>query len=156
VRPPGVFERIVGMDETPYLDALAERAMDAYNLGEDSPHAPALRRVGALVMFHGIALNGGLVGGGVENCLLSGNEQHLADAVAAYRWLGLDDAADLVERATAEYRRFQPAEGTELSDEDDALWDQLWVELDEAYFALVPDHVIEVALLTRSAELPGG
>jgi hypothetical protein len=49
----------------PLIGALNVRAIHAYEV-EDVSALPGLRRLGAVMALHGIAVNGGLVGGGVE------------------------------------------------------------------------------------------
>ena len=55
---------------TPLIDALNVRAISAYER-EDASALPGLRTLGAALALHGIAENGGLVGGGIENLFFS-------------------------------------------------------------------------------------
>lgn len=64
------------------------------------------------------------------------------DAVAAFRFFGLDTHAELIERADAEYARCRPRGFVDPSSPDEALCE----ELDTAYFATVTDASIEAAL----------
>ncbi|WP_146755293.1 hypothetical protein [Arthrobacter sp. AQ5-05] len=64
------------------------------------------------------------------------------DAVAAFRFFGLDTHAELIERADAEYARCRPRGFVDPSSADEALWE----ELDTAYFATATDASIEAAL----------
>ena len=116
------------MSRTPFTDALVERA---------------------LLSFHGLAQNGGLVGGAVEDLFHTQVDPLLADAVRAFRRFGAPAAAELVERADSAYRRFRPTGDEDLDPADEALWD----ELDDEYSALVTDEVVEEALLEHADEL---
>ena len=123
------------------LETLGDRAIAAYFYGEHSDDAHLLGKIGAILGFHGLAENGGLVGGGVENIRLGDEDPLLDDAVAAFRFFGLDTHAELIERADREYARFRPMGFEDLSDADEALWE----ELDTSYFANVTDESIEAA-----------
>jgi hypothetical protein len=133
---------------TPHLDRLSDPALDAY-LQDDPPDAPAgLRRLGAVVSFDGVVGNGGLMDT-VLQWRFTDHDDHLDDAEAALRWLGLSETADLVVRARTENVRMCPEEDDEISEADGELWD----ELDEAYYALMGDDVLERAVTTRLDEL---
>lgn len=133
---------------TPLIDALSLRAICAYER-EDASALPGLRSLGAAMALHGIAENGGLVGGGIENIFFSENLRSIEDAVEGYRWLGLDDVAELVTRAREEYLRFRPTGWEELSDADTLLWDQL----DSAFFEIAPLERLEAAVAGRLPEI---
>ena len=136
-------------DPTDFATLILERAMAAYHQGAVSPRAEGLRQAGALLSFDGIAKNGGLVGGGIENCFHTDDDGFLNDALAAYRWFGLGEIARLIETADREYRRFRPTGYEEISDADAALWE----ELDDRYFETADDEVINAALRRRSGDL---
>ncbi|MCI2237401.1 hypothetical protein MO973_05835 [Paenibacillus sp. TRM 82003] len=133
---------------TPLIEALNVRAIDAYER-EDTTVLPGLRSLGAVLALHGIAENGGLVGGGIENIFFSERMQSVDDAIAGYRWLGLVDVAALVARARDEYLRFRPTGREELSDEDAVLWDQL----DSAFFEIATLDRLEAAVAARLHEI---
>ena len=133
---------------TPLIDALNVRAISAYER-QDASALPGLRSLGAAMALHGIAENGGLVGGGIENIFFSENLPSIEDAIEGYRWLGLSDVAGLVARARDEYLRFRPTGWEELSDADAALWDQL----DAAFFAIAPLERLEAAVAARLHEI---
>ena len=134
---------------TPLIDALNVGAIHAYE--RDDPSAlPGLRRLGAVLNLHGIAMNGGLVGGGIENLVLgSTNTQAVDDAIEGLRWLGLADVAALVSRARDEYRRFRPTGYEEISDEDAHVWEQL----DSSFFEIASDHRLERAVSARLQDI---
>ncbi len=92
---------------TPLIDALHVRAIRAYEMGDPSA-LPGLHMLGPVMNLHGIGMNGGLVGGGIENLVLNGAMQAVDDAIEGFRWLGLADVAALVARACDEYLRFRP------------------------------------------------
>ncbi|WP_432571661.1 DMP19 family protein [Kineococcus sp. SYSU DK005] len=133
---------------TPLIDALNVRAISAYER-KDVSALPGLRSLGAAMALHGIAENGGLVGGGIENIFFSENLPSIEDAIEGYRWLGLSDVAALVARARDEYLRFRPTGWEELCEADAALWDQL----DSAFFAIAPLERLEVAVAARLHEI---
>ena len=129
----------------PLIDALNVDAIYAYEL--DDPSAlPGLRKLGAALGLHGIAMNGGLVGGGIENLVLGSTSVHaIDDAIEGFRWLGLADVAALVSRARDEYRRFRPTGYEEISDEDAHVWEQL----DSSFFDIASDDRLESAIAAR-------
>ncbi|MEZ0493909.1 hypothetical protein AB2L28_16855 [Kineococcus sp. TBRC 1896] len=133
---------------TPLLDALNVPAITAYEWGDDAA-TPGLRSLGAVLALHGIAENGGLVGGGVENLFFSRRLDSVDDAAAGLRWLGLDDVADLVLGARREFLRFRPTGYEELSAADEELWDRL----DEEFFAIAPSERLEAAVAARLADI---
>ena len=136
---------------TPLLDALDVRALVAYQTRDGS--APAgLRLLGAALDLHGIAVNGGLVGGGVENLLAAGERRAVDDAVEGFRWLGLVDVAALVARARDEYLRFRPSGREELGAEDEELWERL----DAEFFEIATAGRIEAAVSARLQEIAPG
>lgn len=130
------------------IDELNVRAISAYEC-EDTSVLPGLRRLGAALAVHGIAENGGLVGGAVENLFFSRRMPSIDDAVAGYRWLGLDDVATLVARARDEYLRFRPTGTEDISDQDEALW----LELDEEFFRIATHDRLEAAVAARLPEI---
>ena len=134
--------------QTPLIDALGQRAIDAYER-EDASVLPGLRILGAVMGLHGIAENGGLVGGAVENLFFDGRLRAVDDAVAGLHWLGLADVAVLVSRARDEYLRFRPTGHEELSSEDE----QLWAELDATFFEIAPSTRLEAATWARLSEI---
>ncbi|PRY12194.1 DMP19 family protein [Kineococcus rhizosphaerae] len=136
---------------TPLLDAVNVPAVLAHQR-QDASAPPGLRRLGAALALHGIAENGGLVGGAVENLFFGDRLREVDDAADGYRWLGLTDVADLVLRAREEYLRFRPTGWEELSGEDE----QLWSELDSEFSAVATDDRLEAAVAGRLAEIAPG
>ena len=136
---------------TPLIDALNVRAIHAYEVGDPSA-PPGLRMLGAVLGLHGIAVNGGLVGGGIENLVLTGRVHAVDDAIEGFRWLGLADVAALVARARDEYLRFRPT-GWEDVTEEDAL---LWEELDSSFSGIATDDRLETAVSARLQEIAPG
>ncbi|GAA4988416.1 DMP19 family protein [Kineococcus glutinatus] len=133
---------------TPLLEVLTVRAVHAYEV-EDSSALPGLRMLGAVMGLHGIAVNGGLVGGGVEN-LFSNDRMHAVDdAVEGFRWLGLADVAALVARARDEYQRFRPNGWEDVSAEDASVWD----EIDSSFFEIATAERLEAAVSARLQEI---
>lgn len=111
---------------------IQQAAIDAY-LGGSDDVPDSVRAYGAALSFAGIADNGGLLGGGIENCRETETVQAIADAVTAFRVFGLEAIADLVEQADAEYVRTRPGgPSTALSAEDQKCWDAI----DARWFAL--------------------
>ncbi len=133
---------------TPLIDALHVRSIRAYDMGDPSA-LPGLRMLGAVMNLHGIAMNGGLVGGGIENLVLNGAMQAVDDAIEGFRWLGLADVAALVARARDEYLRFRPTGYEDVSAEDAHVWDQL----DSSFFEIAPDDRLETAVSARLQEI---
>ncbi|NAZ81180.1 hypothetical protein GTR02_05055 [Kineococcus sp. R8] len=133
---------------TTLIDALTARAIVAYEL-QDTSVLPGLRSLGAAMALHGIAENGGLVGGAIENLFFGENLTSVDDAVAGYRWLGLADVAALVARAREEYLRFRPTGREELSDDDERLWEQL----DASFVEIAPLERVEAAVSARLAAI---
>ncbi|MEW1957762.1 hypothetical protein [Kineococcus sp. NPDC059986] len=133
---------------TPLIDALNVPAITAYEL-DDGTTTPGLRSLGAVLALHGISVNGGLVGGGVENLFFTERLHTVDDAAAGLRWLGLDDVADLVLRARGEFLRFRPTGHEELSDADAAVWERL----DGEFEALATDERLEAAVAARLEEI---
>ncbi|WP_432519886.1 DMP19 family protein [Kineococcus sp. SYSU DK006] len=129
---------------SPLIGALTVRAIHAYER-EDASILPGLRSLGAVMALHGIAENGGLVGGGIENVFFSENMPSLEDAIAGLRWLALDDVAALVVRARQEYLWFRPTGWEELSEEGTFVWDQL----DSAFFEIATLDRLETAMAAR-------
>ncbi|MDF9715036.1 hypothetical protein INN71_12990 [Nocardioides sp. ChNu-153] len=130
-----------------------DRAIDYYDdrvgLRESLEDDAARRRwdLGAVAVIHGLIGNGGLVGA-IENCVET-DVEYVTDGIVALRSLGLDQVADLVDRAFVEYRRMRPNScSDDLSPADDALWE----ELDEAYWAVSDD--VEHAISARASALP--
>jgi len=101
------------------------------------------------VALHGIAENGGLVGGAIENLFFSDDLRGVDDAIAGLQWLDLPDVAALVARARDEYRRFRPTGYEEISSEDAHLWGQL----DAAFFEIAPSSRLEEAVRGRLPEI---
>lgn len=107
-----------------WLVKLSSVAIHAYET-EDSTAPEDLRVLGAVLNLHGIAMNGGLVGGGIENLFFNGNLKAVDDAIAGFRRLDLHDVADLVARARDAYAVFRPTGYEELTHQDAELWDKL-------------------------------
>lgn len=129
---------------TPLLDALNERSVYAYER-RDTSALPGLRVLGAVMAVHGIAENGGLVGGAIENLFFNENLQAVDDAVAGFEWLGLADVAALIDRARSAYLRFRPTGYEELSQQDEVLWEQL----DASFFEIATSVRLEAAVAVR-------
>ena len=133
----------------PLIEALNVRAIDAYEL-DDPTALPGLRRLGAALNLHGIAMNGGLVGGGIENLVLGSDDvQAVDDAIEGFRWLGLADVAALVSRARDEYRRFRPTGNEEISGEDAHVWEHF----DSSFFEIASDDRLERAVSARLQDI---
>jgi hypothetical protein len=132
----------------PLVTELTVRAVHAYEV-EDESVLPGFRRFGSVMALHGIAMNGGLVGGGVENLFVDDRLHAVGDAIEGFRWLGLPDVAALVARARDEYLRFRPTGWEELSDEDALVWE----ELDTAFLELAADERLEAAVSARLPEI---
>ncbi|MFC3690525.1 DMP19 family protein [Aquipuribacter hungaricus] len=130
--------------ETPLLRALNEPAISAYER-EDVSALPGLRALGAVMALHGIARNGGLVGGAIENLFVGRRGQAVDDAIDGFVWLDLDDVAELIARARDAYLLSRPTGSEDLSDDDAALWEQL----DAAFFDIAPSARLEVAVTAR-------
>jgi len=133
---------------TPLLDALNQPAIYAYER-KDASALLGLRHLGAAMALHGIAENGGLVGGAVENLFFNKNMQAVDDAAAGFRWLCLADIAALITRAREAYLRFRPTGHEELSGEDATLWDQL----DASFFEIATSGRLEAAVAARLKEI---
>jgi len=133
---------------TPLLDALNERSIYAYER-RDTSELPGLRVLGAVMAVQGIAENGGLVGGAIENLFFNENLQAVDDAVAGLQWLGLADVAALVGRARLAYLRFRPTGYEELSPQDEVLWE----ELDASFFEIAPLARLEAAVAVRLQDI---
>lgn len=96
--------------------------------------ARAVWHLGAVAVLAGLVDNGGLVGT-IENCAET-EGTFVEDGARGLRSLGLDSAADHVERAAHEYRRMRPnGSFDDLGSADERLWD----ELDEAWWVLVDE-----------------
>ncbi len=132
----------------PLIRALNVRAIYAYEREDDSA-LPGLRTLGAVMALYGIAMNGGLVGGGVENLFSNDRMGAVDDAIEGFEWLGLTDIAALVARARDAYLRFRPTGQEELSDEDTLLRDQL----DTAFYEIATDERLETAVSARLQEI---
>ncbi|MBF5082676.1 hypothetical protein [Quadrisphaera sp. INWT6] len=132
----------------PLIDALHERAVCAYQRA-DLRALPGLRALGAVLALHGIAENGGLVGGAVENLFSTDDLRAVDDAVAGLLWLDLPDVAALITRAREEYLRFRPTGQEEISPADALLWEQL----DADFFEVAPTTRLEQAVRTHLAEI---
>jgi hypothetical protein len=132
----------------PLITELNVRAIHAYEV-EDESVLPGLRRFGAVMALHGIAMNGGLVGGGVENLFSTDGMRVVDDAIEGFRWLGLADVAALVARARDEYLRFRPTGREEISDEDALIRDRL----DTAFLEIAADERLEAAVASRLQEI---
>lgn len=124
------------------LERLNDRAMAAYHQSEKSEHTELLWHVGALLSFHGLAENGGLVGGAIENIRLGIDDPLVEDALNAFDRFGLTQQAALIQRADQEYARFRPTGSEDLSEQDEALWEAL----DDEYFEIVTDQMLSAAL----------
>ncbi len=129
---------------TPLIDALNVGAIRAYEMGDPSA-LPGLRMLGAVMNLHGIAMNGGLVGGGIENFVANGDVQAVDDAIEGFRWLDLADVA----RARDEYLRFRPTGYEDISAEDARVWDKL----DSSFYEIAPDDRLETAVSARLQEI---
>jgi hypothetical protein len=136
------------MTTGPLVLALHVRAIPAYEV-EDESVLPGFRRFGAVMALHGIAMNGGLVCGGVENLFCTDQLRTVHDAIEGFRWLGLTDVAALVARARDEYLRCRPTGREEVSDEDALVWEQL----DDVFMEIATDERLEAAVASRLQEI---
>ncbi|PQZ95909.1 hypothetical protein CQ018_01015 [Arthrobacter sp. MYb227] len=137
-------------EDNDLLERLNDRAMAAYHHGEKSERAEILWHVGALLSFHGLAENGGLVGGAIENIRLGIDDPLVEDALSAFHRFGLTTQAALIQRADQEYARFRPSGSEDLSEQDEALWEAL----DEEYFEIATDQVLIAAVQKHLDYLP--
>lgn len=124
------------------------RAIHAYEM-EDVSALPGLRTLGAVMALHGIAMNGGLVCGGIENLLFDDRMHAVDDAIEGFQWLGLTDIATLVTRARDEYLRFRPTGREDVSDDGALIWDQL----DTTFFEIATDERLETAVSDHLQEI---
>lgn len=132
------------------LEHLNDRAMAAYHQGESAEQPEILWLVGALLSFHGLAENGGLIGGAIENIRLGIDDPLIEDALSAFQHFGLTRQAALIQRADQEYARIRPTGIEDLSADDEALWE----EIDAKYFEIATDHVLIAALQKHLDFLP--
>lgn len=137
-------------EDNDLLELLNDRAMAAYHHGEKSEHAELLWFVGALLSFDGLAENGGLVGGAIENIRLGIDDPLVKDALSAFQRFGLTRQAALIKRADQEYARFRPTGNEDLSEQDEALWEAL----DQEYFEIATDQALITALHKHLHFLP--
>lgn len=133
---------------TTWLDTLHGPAVEAFE-DDDAAATEGLRRLGAALAFHDRAMNGGLVGGAIETLFFADDLAHVDEAISAFHWLGMTEAAAVVDRARAEYLRFRPTGEEEISDEDARLWDAL----DDEFYAVADDDRLERAIEARSREI---
>lgn len=110
-----------------------------------------LRAWGAMNVVTGLAENGGLVGGAIENLLFNGDTQAIRDGAEAFRRFGHPEIAELVERA---WRAYPAIRGVEV--DDDHVWEdeysnevseegsRLWDELDEEWSSRAVDELVDV------------
>lgn len=138
------------MTATPWISKLNAVAIHAYQT-DDTTAPEELRVLGAVLNLHGIAMNGGLVGGGIENLFFNGDMKAVDDAIAGFRRLELHDAADLVARARDAYTRFRPTGWEELSAQDA----ELWHSLDEEFFVVADDARLEQAITDHLPAITG-
>lgn len=109
-----------------------QAAIDAY-LRRDTSFPERHLLYGAAASFTGIADNGGLMGGGVENCRETDTAHDIAQAASAFRSFGMADVAELIERADAEYVRMRPGGAMqELFEQEE----RIWKALDDEWYAL--------------------
>lgn len=119
--------------------SIQQAAIDAY-LKRDASVTERIRLYGAALSFTGLADNGGLLGGGIENCLEADTPEMIGDAVAGLRLVGLTEIADLIARARCEYVLMRPGGASqELSDEAD----ELWRKLDERWFGFATADLLD-------------
>jgi uncharacterized protein YpuA (DUF1002 family) len=122
-------------------DAIWNRA--AMENGGVSPE-PGDAALAAVLRVHGLAMNSGMLDATER---LTAPE--LDDAESGYRWLGLDEAAEVVE-----FVRREIADGA-LDDDNRA--ESLELEADNRYASLVPqDETLATAFKQRFDEEPGG
>lgn len=110
-----------------------EELIEAYE-SNDPATTQEHKDAGCVLMVSALIDNGGLVGT-IENLYLS-TPQVVTDAPPALRRQGLDEFADLFEKAATEYLRMRPDAdfNIEISEQDEELWDALddqWYELDD-------------------------
>ncbi|GAA4896835.1 hypothetical protein GCM10025789_13350 [Tessaracoccus lubricantis] len=118
------------------LDRIWNRALDG---GADGDGDLALA---AALVFHGMVMNGGAL-----HAVETIDPEELAEAKDGYRWLGLDQVADLITRIEAEAAALAPGDVEAVED--------LETSADDDYYALIPDDAaLQEALAARYDEEP--
>ena len=117
-------------------DAIWNRACGTFDIGPATP--PGDAALAALLLCHGMAMNGGLVHAceGLE-------ADQLSRAVAGYRFFGLDAAADSlaeIARRAAELEADDPA-ADDLEDEANRRYDEALPEWDETIDRAFRSHL---------------
>ena len=110
--------------------------------GECNIPRPGDSALAALITFHSLAMNGGVLHA-LETC----SEAQINAAAGGYRFFGLDGAASMVEAALVELRGIQSV-GDGLRE-----LERLEVDLDERYATHVPDDRALTVAFERIFEL---
>ncbi|WP_040283044.1 DMP19 family protein [Tessaracoccus massiliensis] len=118
------------------LDLIWNRAADGKGTGDGDV------ALAAALLVHGMVMNGGAL-----NAVETIDAEDLADGKEGFRWLGLEQVADLFTRIEAE--------AAEIDHDDEEARDDLEVQADDDYYALLPDDAaLEEAFTARHAEEP--
>jgi hypothetical protein len=96
--------------------------------GECNSPRPGDSALAALITFHSLAMNGGVL-----HALETSSEEQITAAARGYRFFGLAELANMVEAALAELRGIQ-ARGNDLPE-----LELLAIALDDRYAMHVPD-----------------
>ncbi|MHA7862572.1 DMP19 family protein [Tessaracoccus sp. Y36] len=117
------------------LDGIWNRALDGGGEGDGDI------ALAAALVFHGLVMNGGAL-----HAVETIDPEELSEAKEGYRWLGLDQVAELIKRIEAE--------SAEVVGDVEALED-LEQSADDDYYALIPDDAaLQEALEAKYAEEP--
>lgn len=118
------------------LDLIWNRAAEGKGTGDGD------LALAAVLVLHGMVMNGGVL-----NAVETIDAEDLADGKEGFRWLGLEQVADLLTRIEAE--------AAEIDHGDDEARDDLEVHADDDYYALLPDDAaLDEAFRARYAEEP--
>ena len=110
--------------------------------GECNIPRPGDAALAALITFHSLAMNGGVLHA-LETC----SQAQISTAASGYRFFGLDGAASMIESALVELQEIQSS-GDDLRE-----LERLEVDLDERYATNVPDDRALTVAFERVFEL---